>query len=76
MEDDELGEYWGKRPDDLIAWSIGPAREGLLILRLRYAGADLSQAVLGVAVPPQAALYLSEELARQAKKLLAAASGR
>jgi hypothetical protein len=76
MEDEELGEHWGKRPDDLIAWAIGPVREGWLTLRLRHAGEDSSQATLEVAIPPQAALYLAEELTRQAKKLMPAASSR
>lgn len=40
MEDEELGEHWGKRPDDLIAWAIGPVREGWLTLRLRHAGEE------------------------------------
>jgi hypothetical protein len=63
-----------EEPRELVAWTIGPVREGSLVLVLKYAASpsdvDAVGAEVQVSLPPEAALYLSEELTRQAHRIL------
>jgi hypothetical protein len=66
-----------QRPDDrhdLVAWALAPDRDGGLLLGLRFAvtpNADMSEdRRVQLLMPPEAALHLSRELARQAKEVL------
>ena len=72
FETDEHGDTV-MRP--LLGWSMAPTPVGSLLVRLRYAqteaaAADGEALQLQVHLPAQAALYLSAELARQARSIL------
>jgi len=74
MEDFELDQPSEEARRQLVGWSICHSDGASLVLSLKYAAAPKDPEAnawrVSLVMPPEAALYLSEELERQARRIL------